>query len=122
MKKWISRAILLVLGLLAILFFAFPYLMSWQLSDSHGKTWEAMNQTDLKCPSGTEVTSRGWSKAGYTRYCEPKKNGPWEAWSGGYRQIQGEYRNGLEHGRWIWFNEDGTIQSTIVYENGEPVQ
>lgn len=120
--KRISRIILWALGSFALLFFALPYLMSWQLSSSHDKTWEAMRELEMICPPNTEVTTRGWSKAGYMRYCEPKKNGPWEAWSEGYRQIQGAYRNGQKHGTWQWFNRDGSIQSTIEYRNGNAVE
>ena len=80
-----------------------------------------MERSTFECPTGTEVTTRGWSEAGYLRYCEPKKNGPWETWASGYRNIKGEYKNGKEHGVGYWFNRDGTIQTTVVYDNGSKV-
>jgi len=115
MKKWIAKATLWILSLLAILFVGLPYLMSWQLSNSHKYTWKAMNSTDFPCPPNTELTIHGWSKAGYMRYCEPNKNGMWEAWSEGYLHIRGEYIDGKKYGKWTWFNQDGSIQSTTVY-------
>ena len=117
MKKVVAKVILWVLGTIAVLFLGLPYLMSWQLSSSHNDTWEAMTQKKLPCPQGTEETNRGWSKAGYMRYCEPYKHGPWEAWSGGYLQIKGEYKHGKEHGTWEWYNPDGSVQKTITYNS-----
>ncbi|MCK5455890.1 MAG: hypothetical protein KAI45_02110 [Melioribacteraceae bacterium] len=119
MKKWIANTILWIIGIFALLFITLPYLMSWQFSSSHKDTWDIMDNSDFKCPPNTEITTRGWSKVGYMRYCEPKKNGPWEAWSEGYKNIQGEYYNGKKHGKWTWFNSDGSTQSTITYEYGK---
>ncbi|MES9902473.1 MAG: hypothetical protein ABW168_07300 [Sedimenticola sp.] len=121
MKKVIAKTILWVLGIIAVLFVGLPYLMSWQLSSSHKETWSFMSQTELTCPEGYEVTNRGWSKAGYMRYCEPLKHGPWEAWSEGYLQIKGEYKHGKKHGTWQWFNRGGSIQKTITYNSGTEV-
>ena len=121
MKKIVAKVILWILGLFAVVFFALPYIMTWLVNDSHEETWEAMQGVDLTCPSDSEVTVRGWSKAGYSRYCEPKKNGPWEAWAGGYLQVRGEYQNGLKHGKWQWFKRDGSVQSEISYRGGEAI-
>ena len=121
MKKPIAKIILWILGGIAVLFIGIPYFMSWQLSSSHKETWNAMNKMEFTCPQGTEVTNRGWSKAGYMRYCEPEKSGPWEAWSEGYMHISGEYNKGKKHGTWHWYNRDGSVQNTITYENGVEV-
>jgi hypothetical protein len=121
MTKRLATIFLWSVGALVALYIGIMYLVSWQYSRSHSETWAAMERSTLECSPGTEVTTRGWSEAGYLRYCEPKKNGPWEAWSNGYRQVQGEYRDGKEHGTWRWFNRDGSIQSTVVYDNGSKV-
>lgn len=121
MKKVIAKVTLWILGTFAVVFFSLPYIMTWLFNNSHEETWEAMQSIELSCPPDSEVTTRGWSKAGYSRYCEPKKNGPWEAWSGGYLQIRGEYQNGFKNGTWQWFNRDGTVQSEIVYRGGEEI-
>ena len=122
MKKSIAKTLLGILSVIAVLFISLPYLMSWQLSNSHKETWDAMREREFTCPEGTEATNRGWSKAGYMRYCEPEKNGKWEAWSEGYRQISGEYNKGKKHGAWHWYNRDGSIQKTVVYKNGIEVK
>ena len=80
-----------------------------------------MSKTDLNCPPNTEATTRGWSKAGYMRYCEPKRNGVWEAWSEGYRHVLGEYKNGIKHGKWKSFDKNGTIKTITTYENGKEI-
>jgi len=121
MNRIAARIILVVLGLAVIVFFALPYLVSWQVSESHQETWQAMKQKEFTCPENTEATFRGWSEAGYMRYCEPRKNGPWEAWSGGYLHVSGEYLHGQKHGVWRWYNSDGTIQTTKHYSNGQEV-
>lgn len=121
MTKHLAVIVLWSIGALVVLYIGISLLVSWQYSRSHSETWAAMERSTLECSPGTEVTTRGWSEAGYLRYCEPKKNGPWEAWSNGYRQVQGEYRDGKEHGTWRWFNRDGSIQSTVVYNNGSKV-
>jgi hypothetical protein len=118
MTKTLAKITLWLLGGGIVLYFGLSFLMSSQLSKSVSDTWKAMDDTSFTCPPGTDVTTRGWSKSGYMRYCEPKKNGPWEAWSEGYRHIQGEYKNGKEHGTWRWFSPNGTIEKTIVYDGG----
>lgn len=121
MKKRLATIVLWVLGAGVALYFGFSYLMSWQFSRSYSDTWSAMEKSTFTCEPNTDATTRAWSKAGNMRYCEPKKNGAWEAWSEGYRHIQGEYKNGKEHGAWRWFNPDGTISRTIVYDGGNVI-
>ena len=121
MNKQFAKTILWLLGAGIVFYFGLLFLVSRQLSQSMSDTWNAMETSTFPCPPGTEVTTRGWSEAGYMRYCEPKKDGPWEAWSEGYRHIQGEYKNGKEHGTWRWFNQDGTIQKTVIYDGGNIV-
>jgi hypothetical protein len=121
MNKRRAKTILWVFGGGIVLFLGCSFLISWQLSQSMSDTWKAMEVHTFSCPLGSSVTTRGWSKAGYMRYCEPNKDGPWEAWSEGYRHIQGEYKSRREHGTWYWFNQDGTIQKTVVYDAGNLV-
>lgn len=119
MKKHLAKIFLWSVAVLIVLYFVITFLVSWQYSRSQSDTWVAMEKNALACSPETEATTRGCSEAGYLRYCEPKKNGPWEAWANGYRQVQGEYRDGKEHGTWRWFNRDGSIQTTVVYDNGK---
>ncbi len=80
-----------------------------------------MSKNELSCPAGYKVTNRGWSKAGYMRYCEPYKHGPWEAWSEGYLQVKGEYKHGKKYGAWQWYNRDGSIKKAISYDGNNEV-
>ena len=122
MNKVVAKSILWVLVLVAIFFCSLPYVMSWLFTSGHKITWEAMSKEEFICPKGYEVTNRNWSKAGYMRYCEPNKNGEWEAWSNGRLQIKGEYKNNKQHGTWQYFNKKGEIEKAITFENGQKVE
>jgi len=80
-----------------------------------------MQSSAFTCPQGTESTNRAWSKAGHARYCEPLRNGKWEAWSEGHRQVEGEYKNGKESGTWRWYGADGRPYLEAIFENGTKV-
>lgn len=121
MKSGPAKIILLSLGSVVLAYFVLMAFISWQLGEDAKATWSAMMASELECPEGTAVTHRGWSKNGRMRYCEPVRNGPWEAWANGHRQIKGEYLAGQEHGTWYWFNPDGSVQQTIQYNAGKVV-
>lgn len=106
--------LLIVFGL----YIGFIFIFSWYSDIAVRKTWDAMMDTEFACEEGTEASVRPWSKGGKMRYCEPKKNGPWEAWSEGYIQIQGSFRYGEKDGEWRWFNSDGSVNRVMVYKNG----
>ena len=119
--KLAARIFLFALGIVAVMFIAAPYVFSWLVSNSQEKSWVAMSQDQLVCPENTEITTRGWSEAGYSRYCEPNMSGPWEAWADGHLRVQGNYLNGEQTGTWRWFNEDGDVTKIVEYRNGEAV-
>ena len=38
----------------------------------------------------------------------------------GWKQAEGAYRNGLQHGRWKTWWDNGNLRSAIEFENGKP--
>jgi hypothetical protein len=88
------------------------------VTSSAEKTWKNMKASPFRCPEGTEVTYRGWSENGSLWYCEPVKNGPWEAWMSGYKWVEGNYLNGKKDGKWCWLNEEGEVTKTVSYDQG----
>ncbi|HEY7533368.1 MAG TPA: hypothetical protein VH681_11385 [Nitrospiraceae bacterium] len=54
------------------------------------------------------------------RFCRKGKvnEGPWTAWEDKYKNIDGEYKNGREHGIWVWWNKDGTKYRAFEYREG----
>ncbi|QKK11180.1 MAG: hypothetical protein HND59_05765 [Pseudomonadota bacterium] len=107
-----------IIGGLSTAYLLFMYVISSYIGSSSIETWDAMQKQAFNCPEGTEVTYRGWSENGRMRYCEPSKNGAWEAWMSGYKWVQGTYINGKEHGEWLWFNKDGSVSKRIIYVYG----
>ena len=122
MNKIAAKTVLWTLGVFAVLLWLLPFIMSLAFFNSQGDSWEAMKAEKMLCPEGYEVTTRGWSEAGYMRYCEPHKHGPWEAWSQGRMQVKGTYQNGKLHGIWQWFDSDGNVSKTATYELGSEVE
>lgn len=118
MKKSLGKTILWTLGTMVVLFVSLPSFMSWLLYSNAEITQHAMEKSEFLCADGTEVVTRRWSKAGYERYCGSKKHGRWEAWSDGYKKINGEYIRGEKHGVWYWYNKDGSVSKTVSYDNG----
>lgn len=120
------RAVVGVLGLLCVV--AGFYLLAnvWFSRNVHRQlkaTHEAMSASSFSCDQeATEKTQR-WSKLGWARYCERdgQKDGLWQAWEAQHLSIEGRYRDGQQHGRWVWFRPDGTLQRVIEYRNGEEV-
>ena len=121
MTRTHAKLALWVLGAALLFFVGFNLILSGQFSAGASDTWKAMESRSFSCPPGTEVTTRGWSKNGYMRYCEATRNGQWEAWSEGYLHVQGQYASGKEHGTWRWFNRDGSLAKTIVFDKGTKV-
>jgi hypothetical protein len=97
-------------------------IMSWEQSIANRKTWNSMQASPFPCPDGLEVKIEGWGENGFSRSCETKKEGKWEAWEAGAKVIDGEYRNGKRHGRWLWYRHDGSVSRTIVYDEGVEVE
>jgi len=40
----------------------------------------------------------------------------------GKPEIKGKYKKGIKHGGWIYFNDDGSIQLQMLYDNGDFVK
>lgn len=102
-------------------YFGIAAFVSSRWSVASQQTWAAMEAVPLACPEGTEPRTDGWGKAGYSRICIPPKDGLWEAWEDGYRQISGKYERGRQNGRWTFFNRDGSVSHTVEYQNGVEV-
>jgi antitoxin component YwqK of YwqJK toxin-antitoxin module len=84
------------------------------------KTLTLLQQNPRLCQEGSEATIERWGELGYSRYClsNGKKYGHWEAWESQYKNIDGSYKNGIEDGKWIWYNKDGCIYRVINYKEG----
>jgi antitoxin component YwqK of YwqJK toxin-antitoxin module len=84
------------------------------------KTLTLLQQNPLLCPEGSEATIERWSELGYSRYClsDGKKHGHWEAWESQYKNIDGSYKDGIQDGKWIVYNKDGSIYRIINYKEG----
>jgi antitoxin component YwqK of YwqJK toxin-antitoxin module len=39
-------------------------------------------------------------------------------WPNGNLYIKGQYLDGLRHGTWQFFSDDGNLKSEIIYKNG----
>jgi len=102
-------------------YFAFMTYVSYQMRASSDKTWGAMKASNFECPPGMDVRTEGWSKLGVSRTCSSPRHGKWEAWSDGYKNIDGFYEHGKEHGVWIFYNKDGSISKKIEYKRGVEV-
>lgn len=96
--------------------------ISSQMSNSSVSTWEAMKGGIFECPPDLEEKTERWSKLGYSRSCVKTKHGKWEAWSEGYKNIDGFYHNGKGHGNWVYYNPDGSVSKEITYKEGKDVQ
>jgi len=120
--KSLAKYIAYTIGALSTLYLLVMGIFTTSINSSSQETWKNMNSSSFNCPAGTEVTHRGWSENGTLRYCEPVKNGPWEAWMSGYKQVEGSYLHGKKQGQWRWFNKAGEITNTITYNNGVEVK
>ena len=121
MKKNIARAILVLMALAIVGYFAFMSYVSSQMRASSDKTWEAMKAAEFECPVGKEVKTEGWSKLGVSRTCASPRHGKWEAWSDGYKNIDGFYEHGKKHGLWVFYNPDGSVSKQIEYKQDAEV-
>lgn len=115
------RYLAYIIGALSFVYVLVTSLFFGYVNTSSTDNWETMKAKDFNCPQGTEVSYRGWSENGSLRYCEPLKEGKWEAWMSGYKWVDGNYKNGKKHGKWINYNEDGSITNVTEYNNGVQV-
>jgi len=80
-----------------------------------------MKSADFECPVGMEARTDRWSRLGYSRTCVNPRHGRWEAWSDGYKHIDGYYEHGKKHGRWIFYNPDGSVSKEVEYDRDAEV-
>jgi len=97
------------------------FYFSYRMAESHKRTWESMKSEPFPCPEGTEEKTEGWSKLGVSRTCSEARHGKWEAWSEGYKQIDGYYDHGKKNGKWVWYRSDGSISKSVEYNQGDEV-
>ena len=114
----IIRNIVFVLALFAVGFFVFVNYITQQSKERANKNSEAMRISEFVCPEGTEEKWEYWSEGGNSRSCVPPKHGKWEAWNNGYKNIDGYYEDGKEHGTWFFYNPDGSVKFQIEYDMG----
>ena len=50
------------------------------------------------------------------------KHGKFQGWEDGYKQLEGYFDNGKQQGEWSWYDRDGNVIKSIVYEDGEKQQ
>ena len=116
-----AKVFLAVIAVIIIGYFLFMSYVSTEMSNSSISTWDAMKQVELNCPPGLKEKTERWSKLGYSRSCVKPTDGKWEAWSDGYKQIDGFYKDGSKHGKWVFYNSDGSISKEIEYINNKEV-
>jgi len=117
----IAKIFLIIIAVVVIGYFPFMSYISSQMSNSSIKTWEAMNEVEFNCPPGLKEKTERWSKLGYSRSCVKPIDGKWEAWSEGYKHIDGFYMSGKKHGTWVFYNPNGSISKEIEYNLGKEV-
>jgi hypothetical protein len=115
------RAILVAILVVVSTYCGISWLFAWQISASSQATWAAMNAAPFECPPGMEPRTEGWGEAGYSRVCSSLKEGKWEAWENGRRQLTGSYHNGKPSGVWTSYNQDGSPFKVTEYRDGVEV-
>ncbi len=80
-----------------------------------------MRTSEFACPEGTEEKLEFWGQSGNSRSCVSPIHGKWEAWSDGYKNVDGFYEKGQKHGTWFFYNPDGTVYLEIEYDMGVEV-
>ncbi len=117
-----KKAKLLVLILLGIptLWVAAVFLVSRLTTSGLDATYREITRAEFECPKGSTEGIERWGNAGYMRFCKQGgiMHGPWMAWEAQRLNIQGEYREGKQHGLWTFWNSDGSKYKIIEYRNG----
>lgn len=124
MFKGKAKFIVLLLAISALGIAAFTFLIPWFISGNMKATFKLITQEEFHCPVGTTDAIERWGKAGYMRFCQKGdlKHGPWMGWENQYKNIQGEYREGKEHGLWVVWSKDGSQFKTIEYRDGAEIR
>ena len=113
--------VLTIIAVVVIGYFSLMSYLSSQMSESSIDTWKAMKSGNFDCPEGMEEKTERWSKLGYSRSCVKPKHGKWEAWSEGYKHIDGFYNHGKKEGVWVFYNSDGSISKKVEYKEDREV-
>lgn len=87
-------------------------------------TYAAMNAEGFRCPGQSAVNVENWGNDGYARFCtvDGLKQGDWEAWQDGFRNIEGRFAAGEEEGDWKVLDAEGRLLRTVTYHQGKVVQ
>lgn len=75
----------------------------------------------INCLAGSSLRTHPLRKMEAIHYCEPDINGKVQVWADAFLEAEGEFRNGKEHGCWIWYEPTGKGKRIVVYDNGRPV-
>lgn len=55
-------------------------------------------------------------------YCNKKMTGTWISYHpGGKKNVVAKFKNGVRHGNWIIYNQQGQIVYQILYKSGKKV-
>ena len=75
----------------------------------------------FECGGGLSESTQVWSKAGKAKGCvkDDERHGRWLFWEEGYVNLEGFYRNGVKHGLWTVFHQDGSAFVRLSFENGK---
>ncbi len=87
-------------------------------------TYRLITKTQFQCPDGMTESIERCGKAGYMRFCKKGEvsHGPWTAWESQYKNIEGEYKNGKQHGLWTVWNRDGSKYRIMEYREGTEIR
>lgn len=105
-------SLLIVVLLMIIMFF---YNKTFNIMS----TYKKMIAVEFFCPSGAIEKRDYWGKSGFTRFCQKDNqyHGRWTAWDNGEIVIDGSYKEGYKHGKWLYFNS-----KIVEYRNGVEVK
>ena len=114
------QIIIMIFAIIGLFYFSLTYYHHHATETSLIKAKEAIMNIRFSCDEGLEERTQRWSETGYSRGCykNETRHGRWISWEGEYLNIEGNYNNGLEHGEWLVFNENGQIYRRIIYDNG----
>jgi len=75
----------------------------------------------FECGEDMRESTQVWSKAGKAKGCvkDDERHGRWLFWEEGYVNLEGFYRDGVKHGLWTVFHEDGSAFVRLSFEEGK---
>ncbi len=112
------KIVIFYLSLLLNMYFLAIYWVVYRGGEISNKNLEDIQKYNLNCSEGSVVNIERWGKNGYSKSCIGATNGRWIAWENGYKNIEGEYLEGKENGKWIWFHKNGAVYREVTYDHG----